>query len=60
MDDLRKLETAYRDKLNQLQRQRATEEMLDETIYECDRLRGEENVAQGEVEKQKQRLQAIE
>lgn len=59
MDDLRKLETAYRDKCNLLLRQRETEEMLEETNYEWDRLRGEINVAEGEVEKQKQRLQAI-
>ncbi len=60
MDDLRKLETAYRDKLNLLQRHRVTEDLLEEAIYEWDRLRGEENIAKGEVEKQTQRLQAIE
>lgn len=60
MDDLRKLETAYRDKLNLLLRQRQTEETLEEAIEEWDRLRGEVNVAEGEVERQKQRMQAIE
>ncbi|WP_170163471.1 TIGR02680 family protein [Brevibacillus gelatini] len=60
MDNLRMLESAYRDKLNLLQRHRVAEDSLDEAIYEWDRLRGEENIAQGEVEKQRQRLQAIE
>lgn len=60
MDNLRKLENIFRDKCNLLQRQRETEEMLEEANDEWDRLHGEENVAQGEVDKQKQRLQAIE
>jgi uncharacterized protein (TIGR02680 family) len=60
MDDLRILESAYRDKLNLLQRHRVTEDLLDEAIYEWDRLRGEENLAQGEVEKQRLRLEGIE
>ncbi|RNB82858.1 TIGR02680 family protein [Brevibacillus panacihumi] len=59
LEDLRQLETAYREKLNLTDRLRVTEGLHEDAIYDWDRLRGEENELQMGVEQLNQRLQSI-